>query len=409
MGTLVGTTKTTLRKVFARAVVGVITLLAILLVLKGSATMGTDTITTLRVGFPAPWGSLTPALQHTRFADALMGNVYEPLVRNRLGRIEPEAALSWLVSNDRTKYTFKIDVERRFSNGDSLTARHFKNAWEEGLKKAPKSSNSSLSDVLYKTKGFESFQKTGVLEGVRAPANDVLEIEFAAPYRSALEDLAGNRYAAVVVQGQETLGTGAYVVEHEAEDAARFRPNPHSRHTGLFPEVAVVVAPAQDAMDLVKSGEIDVFYTFGRHWFEECEKVPNARCLSGPESAHQSLDLNGLPGRFFARPERRKALQALVWKLFSKGEGEPQTFGFSPGLRFDPQFYLPFQAGRLEESEAASMVTAPESDKKNSSVQLRRSLSSSLRDATAPPSWRPFAALACDSQPTRAKCPPKKA
>ncbi len=103
------------------------------------------------------------------------------LVRNRLGRIEPEAALSWSVSHDRTKYTFKIDDERRFSNRDSLTAEHFKKAWEEGLKRAPKSSNSSLSDVLYRTKGFESFQKTGILEGVRARSNDVLEIEFAAP------------------------------------------------------------------------------------------------------------------------------------------------------------------------------------------------------------------------------------
>jgi ABC-type transport system substrate-binding protein len=291
-----------------------------------------------------------------------MANVYEPLVRNRLGRIEPEAALSWSVSHDRTKYTFKIDVERRFSNGDRLTAGHFKKAWEEGLKRAPKSSNSSLSDVLYRTKGFESFQKKGVLDGVRAPANDVLEIEFAAPYRSALEDLAGNRYAAVVVQGDETLGTGAYVVEHEAEDAARFRPNPHSRHTGLFKEVTVVVAKAQDAMDLVTGGEIDAFYTFGHHWFEACEKIPNARCLSGPESAHQSVYINGLPGRFFAHPERRNALQALVWSLFSTKEGGPQTFGFSPGLRFDPQFYLPFQAGRLEESEVATRVKSHEAD-----------------------------------------------
>lgn len=342
------------RILLAVGIVSIISTFATVVFLKWRPAMAESSPSKLRVGFPAPWGSLDPALQHTRFADALMGNVYEPLVRNRLGRIEPASAKSWTVSDDRKTYTFQIDTERRFSNGEHLTAQHFKTSWEAALKKRPKSSNASLIDVLYKTKGFESFEKTGVLEGVLAKADDTLVVEFAAPFRSALEDLSGSRYAAVLVLGNKILGTGAYVITYEAEKVAHFKPNPHSRIDGLFDEATVVVAQATEAKSLVEKGELDVFYTFGRHWFEGCETNFFVRCLAGPETSHQSLDVNGLSGRFFSNSEHRKALQSLVWELFSgKTPGE---FGLSPGLRFDPQFYLPFQAGRLPDDEVLNLV-----------------------------------------------------
>jgi ABC-type transport system substrate-binding protein len=308
----------------------------------------------LLVGYPTSWGSLAPALQHTRFADALMGNVFEPLVRNRLGVIERAAALSWSVSDDRVKYSFRIDTSRRFSNGEHLSARHFKSAWEHALRLPAKSSNSSLADVLYRVKGYSDFTQMGNLEGVRVLGDDRLEIEFSGPYRSALDDLAGNRYSAAIYDGDKVLGTGPYVLESEGPESAEFRKSEFAPDENLFEKVFVSIVAVDKANEALSQAKIDVYNYFGRGSFPDCSGSNSVKCISGPESAHQILDVNGLKGRFFEVAERRRALQALVWQLLR--EPNSKLLKGNPVFRLDPQFYLPLQAGRLSQEEVERLV-----------------------------------------------------
>lgn len=74
---------------------------------------------------------------------ALMGNVYETLVRiDSSGAPQPLLAESWSVSEDGTRYTFRLREGVRFSNGDEFTAATAKfsidrvrsSAWTNGLK-----------------------------------------------------------------------------------------------------------------------------------------------------------------------------------------------------------------------------------------------------------------------------------
>ncbi len=54
---------------------------------------------------------------------ALLSNVYETLVKqDQSGRIVPDLAQSWKVSDDKKTYTFDLVDNAKFSNGDPFTA-----------------------------------------------------------------------------------------------------------------------------------------------------------------------------------------------------------------------------------------------------------------------------------------------
>jgi ABC-type transport system substrate-binding protein len=312
---------------------------------------------TLRVGVPTTWGALAPALQHTALADVLTGHTFEPLVRIRLGVIEPVAALSWSVSDDRMKYGFCIDTSKRFSNGEHLSAQHFKSAWEHALRLPAKASNSSLASVLYRVKGYADFAQTGNLEGVRVLSDSSLEVEFSGPYRSALDDLSFNRFAAAIYEGDKALGTGPYALKSESPECAEFQKNTYASEEGLFEKLFVSVVDANKADEALKRSQLDVYKYFGRGCYTESPESLVVKCLSMPDTGRRVLRVNGLKGRFFEAPERRRALQALVWKLLREPGSKLLTE--DPRFRLDPQFYLPFQAGRLSDEQVAGLMEVP--------------------------------------------------
>lgn len=61
--------------------------------------------------------------------------LYEPLVRVDFGTgaVEPAAAASWEVSEDRMTYTFTLREDARWSNGDSVTSGDFVYAWQRAM------------------------------------------------------------------------------------------------------------------------------------------------------------------------------------------------------------------------------------------------------------------------------------
>ena len=308
----------------------------------------------LKVGYPGYWNDLVPSLQHTAFADAIMYNQYEALVgEGPGGTIAPVAAKSWEISEDKKTIVFKIDTSKKFSNGEVLTAQHFKDSWEHGLSLDPKSANSSLLDAMYKTKDFESFKKTGSLAGVKVLDNETLSVEFKKPFRMALSYLSGTRMSAFVREGEKYLGTGPYIINPDGENKIRLVRNPHSAVDASFDEVTVEVVKTDNAEEALKSGQIDLYAFAELANLKICyEKTKNVGCQSGSESRHINMKLNGMKGRFFSNPKYRKALQYLL--SVELKESYPSSEKFK--TRLDPQIYLPFQAGRIDNEEAQNIV-----------------------------------------------------
>ena len=309
----------------------------------------------LKIGFPEYWGeNLSPSLQHTIYADAIMANEYEALVSiGPAGSIKPLAAKSWTASPDKRVFTFKIDTSKRFPNGQYLSAQIFKDAWEYGFGLPPKSANSSLQDILYKVVGYEEFATTKKLSGLRVIDKETFEIEFKNPFRAALTNLAGSRMAAFVIENGKVLGTGPYVIQENTSEKVVLVASP-MRDDTYFKTVTVEVVKPEHTQAALDSEKIDAYGMAEQAEFKEClDESSSIGCFAGNESRHVVLALNSRPDRFFRKLEHRLAFQALIYKVFMKKE-LPESMRLKTVL--DPQIFLPMQAGHIENEEALAII-----------------------------------------------------
>jgi ABC-type transport system substrate-binding protein len=311
---------------------------------------------TLKIGFPYTWGNLTPPLQHTVYADTIIKNEFEPLVRFGLtGTLEPLAAKSWIISPDYRVFIFKIDNARKFSDGTVLTAAHFKNAWEHGLTVQPKSANSSLQDLLYKVEGYEDFERTKKFSGLIAKDDTTFEIHFRTPFRMALDHLSGARFGVFMIKDGKYFGTGSYAITSSTETTALLERNPFAIEKGGFERIEISVIDPSLAGSSLKSGRADIFAHAHLAAIEQCATgEDNIGCIFGDKAQHSVLFLNRLQGRFFSNSKHRQAFQALVLNAFPKNADSKDAL--KSGFSFDPQVFLPVQTGRITEGEVQSII-----------------------------------------------------
>lgn len=96
--------------------------------------------------------------------------------------IEPGVALNWDVSKDGLRYTFYLDPEARWSNGDPLTAEAFLFAYERILTPAM---GAPYAYMLYCIRGAEAFNKGELTDfakvGLSSPDPHTLIIDLEAP------------------------------------------------------------------------------------------------------------------------------------------------------------------------------------------------------------------------------------
>lgn len=84
----------------------------------------------------------------------LIGNVYEGLLsRDSDNKVQPGLAKSWDISNDGTTYTFHLNENMNFSNGDTLTPK----MW-------PYSINQLKEQQYYNANQVESLEKAEAVD-----------------------------------------------------------------------------------------------------------------------------------------------------------------------------------------------------------------------------------------------------
>lgn len=336
-----------------KLIAGVISLL---LLLAGVVrTMNQQSSPEIKIAFAGYWKSTHPGLQHTLVGDLTLSNQFDALVGfSGAGIYVPLAAKEWTISPDFKTFRFVIDTSRKFSDGVPLSARDFKASWENSYRLDPKSSNSSLLDVLYKIEGFSDFGRTGTISGIRVVNNSTLEVRFTTPFRMALEHLSGNRFSAYREVAGKFLGTGAYVIEELKPELLRLTPNPYFPTPAKRPILLSTVG-AGDAIQAVASGSVDVVaYAMGAGISETNLKAHSEiSTLVGQDALHRALYMNGQKGRLF---ENRQFRQALQYLIFQYVKNNPTFLGSPAYTSFDMQVYLPLQAGRIEESEVEKIV-----------------------------------------------------
>lgn len=79
--------------------------------------------------------SLDPVLIDNQIAGDMSNQLFEGLVRmDKDGDIVPGVAKEWDISDDGTEYTFYLNENAKWSNGDPVTANDFIYSWERGLR-----------------------------------------------------------------------------------------------------------------------------------------------------------------------------------------------------------------------------------------------------------------------------------
>ncbi len=76
--------------------------------------------------------TIDPGLNAASDGGDVINNMFEGLVREWNGKIEPGMAESWTVSEDQTVYTFTIR-DAKWSDGQAITANDFEYAWNRVL------------------------------------------------------------------------------------------------------------------------------------------------------------------------------------------------------------------------------------------------------------------------------------
>ena len=132
----------------------------------------------------------------------LIGNVYEGLLsRDSDNKVQPGLAKSWDISNDGTTYTFHLNENMNFSNGDTLDAEDV--AW---------SINQLKEQQYYNANQVESLEKAEAVD------SDTVKLTLSTPDSNLLWYLTGRPGLVFDKDAEynaktEAVGSGPYTVE----------------------------------------------------------------------------------------------------------------------------------------------------------------------------------------------------
>ncbi len=137
---------------------------------------------------------------------ALATKLYNGLVRfDRDGRIVPDIAERWEISEDGRTYRFHLREGVTFDNGREVTAEDFVYSFRRLL---DPSVNSPRFWLLESVKGAAEFreEKTDAVSGLRAEGSSILEIELGEPFSLFLDYLAMPNPAVIPKEAVEKWG-----------------------------------------------------------------------------------------------------------------------------------------------------------------------------------------------------------
>ena len=182
----------------------------------------------------------------------LIGNVYEGLLsRDSNNKVQPGLAKSWDISNDGTTYTFHLNENMNFSNGDKLDADDV--AWSINQLKEKQYYNANQVESLDKAEAVDADTVRLTLD---APDSNLLW------YLTERPGLVFDKNATYNAK-TEAVGSGPYTVE-SFDSASKMVLKANAKYWGTAHKPAtqnVVIRFLTDdnaAVNALKSGDVDV-------------------------------------------------------------------------------------------------------------------------------------------------------
>lgn len=257
----------------------ILALLALLLVAAGcgNTTEGSDKATSLRMGNAGEPLTLDPARATIVTEDRILESLFEGLtVLNPAAKPVPGVAESWLVSEDKLTWTFKLR-DAKWSDGTPVTAEDFVYSIRRLMDPKTRSNYASLFYMIKNSLAVNSKGAPLTSLGVTAPDAKTLVIELTnpTPFLPVLMshwlvypvprhviDKFGDEW----VKPGNLVGNGAFVLkEWRPNDFIRLEKNPQFHDAANICLTDLLIFPTTDpaaAARSVRAGELDTNATF---------------------------------------------------------------------------------------------------------------------------------------------------
>ncbi|HZG79167.1 MAG TPA: nickel ABC transporter substrate-binding protein [Brevibacillus sp.] len=249
----------------------------------------------ITLSWPRDIGPMNP---HTYNPSQLFAQsmIYEPLVSYKEGgKLEPNLAESWSISEDGKEYTFKLRKNVKFSDGTPFNAAIVKKNFDAVMKNPKLHSWLGVINALDKTEAVDE---------------QTFKMTLKEPYYPALQDLALVRPVRFLGEAgfpddgdtskgvKKPVGTGPWMLaDYKKDEYAVFTRNPN--YWGESPKVdkltVKIIPDAETRVMAFEKGELDLIYGEGVismdsfHQLKESEKYVTE--LSDPVGT-RSLLLN---------------------------------------------------------------------------------------------------------------------
>lgn len=270
---------------------------------------------------------------------ALMGNVYETLVRvDDDGHVIPGLATSWETSADGLTYLFHLREDVTFSNGAAFTAEsavfsiaHVQDSWTNGLK-----------------------AQMDVVSGARAVDTHLLEVTLTRPSHRWLWSMATLTGAMMTPTGvadlaTDPVGTGPYEVERFVPgESVSFSARPDYWGQPAAEEEAAIryYTDATSSVNALLTGDVDLVY--GMQAPQQLDTLPEHFGVEvGTTNGEVLLSMNNDAAPFddprvrlaVAHAIDREAVSEVVWEglaVDTGGAPVPPTDPWFTGVNYAP-------------------------------------------------------------------------
>lgn len=307
-------------------------------------------------------GTLDPVLAEDIHAFNVLLDMYEGLfIEDAGGQLIPGVAQTWRVSPDGLTYTFDFRETARWSNGENVTAGDFVRAVRRAADPATGASYAFLLEPLFNFAEVSAGRLPVSELGIRAVADDVLEIRLGSPVGHLQAILALPVFYPMHESGDPAISNGPYVLgAREPGSAIRLLRNDRYRRNDstYFDAVHYLpIADPQTEFNLFRTGKIDVTHNVADDMVQIAKESHPSQLRIAPSLAlyYIALDLTEPP---LDSPKLRQALSMVVDRDVITGllgRGERPAFGIvPPGVAG----YQPAQYAWASEDKASRTATA---------------------------------------------------
>lgn len=249
--------------------------------------------------------------------------VFEGLVKDTKGKIEPALATKWTLSNDKTVYTFTIRKNVRFSNGEKLTAQVIKENFDAILANKERHEWMGLPDEIASTSAPSKYQFVLTLREPYYPT--LTELSLTRPFRIIAPSCFKNNGTKDGVKGY--VGTGPYVLaDHKKNKEVVFKENKY--YWGTKPHIATVnwhvISNTQSLYMALKKGDIQLIYgsdgdQISADTLKSLEKNGKFKVYMSKPNASRSILLNTNRGALRSLEVRKAVSYAINKKEIVSG------------------------------------------------------------------------------------------